>query len=37
MKYRCAYCGRQFELSDNAVPDMRDGKHICEMRKVEME
>jgi DNA-directed RNA polymerase subunit RPC12/RpoP len=35
--YRCAYCDRQFEMSDNAVPHMRDGQYVCEMCVVEME
>jgi DNA-directed RNA polymerase subunit RPC12/RpoP len=35
--YRCAYCDRQFELSDDAVPHIRDGQNICEMCLVEME
>jgi hypothetical protein len=29
--YRCAYCDRQFELSDDAVPHVRNGQYACEM------
>ena len=35
--YRCAYCGRRFELSDDAVPQVRNGQYACEMCIVEME
>ena len=27
--YRCAISDREFELSDSAVPDKRDGKTPC--------
>ncbi|HET6799016.1 MAG TPA: hypothetical protein VFH25_00510, partial [Nitrososphaeraceae archaeon] len=35
--YKCAYCDRKFELSDNAAPRTRDGQNVCEMCIVEME
>lgn len=37
--FRCAYCDRTFELSDNAIPHKyaKNGEPVCERCILEME